>query len=264
MAMHRFFQLNQKLARRITPPHVHEANVFGTYWKIGAMLLSHPNVRKVVDVGAGKKWNFPGHYKAWYGIELIGIDIDADEMMPNQLLDQKIVCDAVEEIPLPPNSVDLVMINSGIEHFANNEKFLQNAYSILRPGGYLLAQFPGRFSPFAIINRMLPQRISRKLLDKFTDSPGELGFKAIYDRTNYSSFKQIISNTGFKEAYYVPGFYSSYYFEFFMPFYLISYLYDSARFSLGARNLASYNLWVLQKPGESEDCEANFRFYAWS
>lgn len=262
--MNVFFQLNQRLARSITPQHVHEANVFGSYWKIGAMLLSHPDVRRVVDVGAGKKWHFPAHYKAWYGIELIGVDIDEDEMLPNQLVDTKIVCDAVEHIPLPPNSIDLVTVNSGVEHFSDNEKFLQNAYDILRPGGFLLAQFPGRFSPFAILNRVLPQTMSRKLLDKFTDSPSELGFKAVYDRTNYSAFRKLVSKTGFKEVYYVPGFYSSYYFEFFIPLYLLSYLYDSARFSLGARDLASYNLWVLQKPGNARDDEAAFRFYAWA
>lgn len=262
--MHQFFQLNQRLARRITPQHVHEANVFGAYWKIGAMLLSHPDVRKVVDVGAGKKWNFPEHYKKWYGIELIGIDIDADEMEPNQLLDEKITCDAVEGMPIEPDSVDLVTINSGIEHFSDNKKFLGNAYRILRPGGFLLAQFPGRYSPFAVVNRMLPQKVSRKLLDKFTDSPGELGFKAVYDRTNYTSFKRMVDETGFKEVYYLPGFYSSYYLEFFFPLYVMSYAYDSLRFSLGARNLASYNLWVLQKPAEAEELATDFRFYAWA
>ena len=49
-----FFASNKRLSQRITPDHFHEANVFAAYHKIGAMLLSHPDTKIVLDVGAGK------------------------------------------------------------------------------------------------------------------------------------------------------------------------------------------------------------------
>src|SRR5262249_55036298 len=147
-----FLDVNRRISKALTPKHVHEANVFGGYRKLGAMLLSHPDVRRVVDVGSGKSWHFPKHYKEWYGIHLIGVDIDAAEMLANELLDEKLECDVVESIPVEPGSVDLIMINSGVEHFHDNERFLRNAYQALRPGGFLLAQFPNRYAPFAIAN----------------------------------------------------------------------------------------------------------------
>ena len=93
-------------------------------------------------------------------------------------------------------------------------------------------------------------------------SADHLGFIAHYDRTNYSAFISIVSKTGFKVVYYSPGYYSSTYAEFFLPLWLMSYVYDVARFGLGLKNLASYNLFLLQKPGAGND-EA-LKLYAWS
>ncbi|MGJ4943112.1 class I SAM-dependent methyltransferase [Bradyrhizobium sp. HKCCYLS1011] len=257
-----FLALNRKVSRAITPDHFHEANVFAAYHKIGAILLSHPDTKIVLDVGAGQQWHFPKHYKTWYSIKLIGVDIDGAEMADNPLLDEKIECDAVAQIPIPPGSVDLVMISSGIEHFSDNQRFLNNAFDVLRPGGYLIAQFPGRYAPFAVANRMLPKSASKRLLATAMGETAEhLGFVAHYDRTNYSAFRKMVQASGFKAVYHLPGYNSSSYLEFFLPFYMISYLYDSTMHAIGLRDLAAYNLWVLRKPGEGDLPE--FKLYAW-
>lgn len=258
-----FVSVNTTISRAMTPRNVHEANVFGMYRKVGSMLLSHPKVTNVVDIAAGKSWHFPPHYKHWYGIHLIGLDIDAGELAENQLLDERLRCDVVERIPLEPESVDLITVHSGIEHFHDNQRFLANAFSVLRPGGFLLAQFPSRYAPFAIANRLLPRRVSRRILDLIMrEDADDLGFQAFYDRTNYSAFRVMYRAAGFEEVYYLPGYYSSSYFEFFVPAYVVSYLYDACRFALGIKDLSSYNLWVLQKPNGAIDPEP-FRFYAW-
>jgi SAM-dependent methyltransferase len=257
-----FVALNRRVSRAMTPDHFHEANVFAAYHKIGAMLLSHPDTRSVLDVGAGKHWHFPQHYKSWYGIRLIGLDIDGAEMKDNLLLDEKIECDAVERIPVPAGTVDLVMISSGIEHFSNNQRFLENAFDVLRPGGYLIAQFPGRYAPFAVANRLLPKSTSKRLLVASMGETAEhLGFTAHYDRTNYSAFRKMVQASGFDVVYHLPGYNSSSYLEFFVPLYLASYLYDSLMHAMGLRNLAAYNLWVLRKPAEADLPE--FKLYAW-
>jgi SAM-dependent methyltransferase len=258
----RFFALNRRISRALTPAHVHECNVFGAYRKVSAMLLSHPDVTCVVDVGAGKSWHLPRHYKNWYNIRLVGLDIDGGEMAENDLLDDRIECDVVTGIPLASGSADLVMVHSGVEHFSDTGRFLDNAYRLLRPGGFLLGQFPGRYALFAIANRLLPRRLTRPLLRHLMDSE-DLGFPAIYDRTNYSSFRKLVARSGFQERYYLPGYYGSTYFEFFVPLYLLSYAADMARFAVGIKDLASYNLWVLQKPGDRSRPDEPFAFHAW-
>ena len=253
---------NRRLCRRLTPNHVHEANVFGMYRKLGAVLLSHPEVTRVLDCGAGKAWHFPSHYKSWYDIHLIGADIDSAEMAHNTALDEKIACDVTEKIPVPPGSVDLIMVHSGIEHFRDNRAFLENAFASLRPGGYLLAQFPGRYAPFAIANRILPRGLTKRLLKYGMHDSDELGFTAYYDRTHYSGFVSMAEDVGFDVTYHLPGFYSSSYAEFFFPLWICSYIYDTLRFGLGLKNLASYNLFVLQKTNLADS--ESFQLYAWS
>jgi SAM-dependent methyltransferase len=253
--------LNRRFCRRLTPTHVHETNVFGMYRKLAIILLSHPEITRVLDCGAGKAWHFPEHYKRWYGIELIGVDIDADEMAHNAALDEKIACDVTESIPIASDSIDLVMVSSGIEHFRNNERFLTNVYALLRPGGYLLAQFPGRYAPFAIANRIFPSWLTEQLLKYGMQDAGELGFTAYYDRTHYTAFATMAKEAGFIISYHVPGYYSSSYAECFFPLWLCSYIYDIMRFGCGVRNLASYNLFVLQKPGSA--ASDAMQFYTW-
>lgn len=262
-ALDRFVLANMSLSRALRPRSIVDNDVFNMYLKIGAMLFSHPRVSHVLDVGAGRAWCFPAHYKRWYGLHLVGIDIEAEEMADNDALDEKIVADAVEAIPVAADSIDLIMARSGMEHFADNEGFLGNAFAALRPGGFLAAVFPDRFAPFAVINRMLPPRLSRKVVRAtMLDTAGELGFRAYYDRTGYAAFGRIVERVGFTPVYHLPGFFSSTYFEFFVPAWMVSYLYDSVRAAIGWPRLASYHLWVLQKPGEP-DGEGALRFYAW-
>jgi SAM-dependent methyltransferase len=263
-ALSTFFRLNWCASRFVTPKHFAQSNVFETYLKIGTIVLSHPKVAKVADIAAGKMWQFPPYYKDWFKIELIGVDIDGDEMKQNAALDQRIVGDVVEKIPLPDSIVDFVMIHSGMEHFKNNERFLQHAFRILRPGGFLLAQFPSRYAPFAIANRLLPSWLKLNILKIAMGSSAEhLGFKAYYDRTDYSSFCKLCSRVGFKVIYDLQGYFSSGYFMFFFPLYVLSHLFDLTRFALGIRNLASYNLFLLQKPASHPEVEPLRLYFAW-
>jgi SAM-dependent methyltransferase len=259
----RLISINKRVAEAITPTHVHETNVFGMYKKIGVMLMSHPRISTVVDIGAGKSWQFPQYYKEWFNIHLIGLDIDASEMSNNEALDAKIACDVVSYIPLAPASVDLFMIHSGMEHFRDNERTLRNMLEALRPGGFILAQFPNRYALFAIANRLLPTRASRWLLNRFMGSAAKiLGYRAYYDRTNYSAFRKMFKRVGFNELYYLPGFFGSSYFGFFLPLFVCSYAIDMLCFAIGIKNLASYNLWILQRPGDPT-VDQPIRFYAW-
>lgn len=260
--LHWFVKFNRTLSWLVSPQSLADHDIANEYTRLGALLMSQPNVSRVVDVGAGKVWHFPLHYKKWYGIKLIGVDIDGEEMADNTLLDEKFVADVVENIPVDPESVDLIMVRSGVEHFSDNQRFLDNAYAALRPGGFLIAFFPNRYAPFAIINRMLPQRVSKRVLQETAhETADELGFKVFYDRTNYTGFRRLYAKAGFKAVYHLPSFYSCFYFRFFLPLFFLSYFFDTMRFMIGSPRLAAYHIWVLQKPGPVEEALQLYTFY---
>ena len=245
-----FVKANRRLSFALTPRHVLAGNVFAQYERLAPLLMSYPDVKTVVDVGAGKSWHFPDWMKEAYGLHLIGLDIDGDEMVPNCVLDERIACDVTRSIPVPPGSVDLVTAYSGVEHFSDNQAFLRNAFIALRPGGALIAQFPNSLAPFALLNRIMPEKLKGRLLQAaMPGSTGVLGFKVYYDKVRPSQFKRIAKLEGFVIEQYYPGYYSSGYFAAFTPVYIVSYIYDMIRYGLGISEISSYSLFVLRKPG---------------
>lgn len=251
--LNQFIRFNRKLSKAVTPSHYAQGNVFQNFVRSGGLIFAQPDVKRVLDIGAGKKWPFPISYKSTFDLYVIGGDIDYVEMENNQALDEKVEIDATKSLAVPDGTMDVVMAYSGVEHFSDNQAFLNLAFKALRPGGFFIAQFPGSLAPFAILNKILPENLKLKIVHLLIpDSKGIQGFPAYYDNTRYSKFVSISKKAGFEIDFTMPGFFSASYFGFFFPLYVVAMLYDVARYALGVRDLASYNLFVLRKPGNGE------------
>jgi SAM-dependent methyltransferase len=88
----------------------------------------------VLDIGCGNKpyqHFFENKTSSYVGCDVIQSD-------KNQV---DIIC-AATDIPLPDNSKDTVFSTQVIEHVADHNKLLAEAYRILRPGGYLILSGP--------------------------------------------------------------------------------------------------------------------------
>jgi ubiquinone/menaquinone biosynthesis C-methylase UbiE len=149
-------------------------------------------------------------------------------------------------IPLADNSVDLVISRSFIEHVPSVETFFQEANRVLKNGGYLISVFPGKLALFAIINQFLPEYLSKKALYHLVSTrENELGFKAYYERCYFSGIKDLLNKTDFEVIDIKDYHFSSAYFEFFLPLFLISCLYEIC--TQPFKNLASYLLIIARK-----------------
>jgi ubiquinone/menaquinone biosynthesis C-methylase UbiE len=244
-----FLEFNSTLSRLGTIKNMSEYGTHVEYLRLAAILFSVPDVNRVVDIAAGSSWQFPITYKEVYGLELTGVDIDADSLKLNNTLDFRFVNDVCSTSEIGTGNYDLLTCYSGIEHFPDVQRFLENAFRSLRPGGAVIAQFPSSLAPFALINRALPHRLKTKLLNSLFPSK-EIGYRAFYDKCRYTSFRAAAERSGFQIEYYLPSYMSSDYFSWLLPLFCLSQLLDIVRLVFSPKDLASYNLFVLRRPGK--------------
>jgi SAM-dependent methyltransferase len=241
-----FAHANAALSGRIQPPIVTETHAYTKYHQAGSALLElEPST--VLDVGAGRQWHFTPSLKS-RNMKLIGFDIDDAEMAENALLDQRICGDACSSLGVPDQSVDLIMGRAVIEHLHDTASFLKRANRALREDGRLIVTFANRNAPFAILNRILPQRASGWLLGHLVPgSSGVLGFKAFYDRASFQEFKQSLTDAGFEIEEEYASYFSTSYYAFFFPLFVLGFALDYLRYVFGNPRLASYFMFIARK-----------------
>ncbi len=244
-----FVRVNRAFCEALTPPHYFQTIVFDRFRLLVVAAMARADINVVVDVGAGKGWHAGGlDLKRALGVRLIGVDVSAEEMRDNAVLDERLEADVCRSIPVEAQSADLITARAGVEHFPDNEAFVRNCSACLREGGLLIAAFTNKYAPFALINQILPHAIAKWLLrNLWPESEGVMGFKAYYDKTSYHAFKNILEKNGFVIREYYPSFFSSAYFMFFAPLYFASLFLDLMRFAVGSRTLASYHLFVAER-----------------
>lgn len=252
--LRRFVNVNAALSDRMQPSFVTKTHAYTRYRQVGEALLAREPAA-VLDVGAGKQWHFTPSLKA-ANMRLIGFDIDESEMSGNVLLDQKVCGDACTNLGVPDESVDLIMGRAVVEHLHDTASFLRSANRALREDGRLIVTFANRYAPFAILNRMLPRRISSWLLAHlYSGSSGILGFEAFYDRASFNDFKQCLADAGFEIEEEFASYFSTSYYRFFFPLFVVGIGFDYLRHRLADPRLASYFMFVARKQSAAPKSE---------
>jgi SAM-dependent methyltransferase len=204
-------------------------------------VVDRPGV--VIDVGAGFLSPFAQRSRQAF---VVGIDIAADQIARNYDVDARLVGTAYQ-LPIRKGVIDVVVSRTLIEHLSETDTFMREVARVLRPGGVAIHLFPGRFAPFAILNRILPESIKRRLLLlAFPESRGLLGFPAFYDRCTEPNMRQLLRSLDFEVVDSRCYYYQSLYYKAFFPLYLLSLAYDLTVWRLDIRTLASQVLIVAK------------------
>jgi hypothetical protein len=99
--------------------------------------------------------------------------------------------------------------------------------------------FPCKFAPFSLMNQLLPNVVTRRLLAVLhPDWREECGFPAFYDRCYFTAIRRLLGRHGFQNARFEFHYYQSIYFDFFFLLYLLVVCYDLLIWWFGIRNLA--------------------------
>jgi SAM-dependent methyltransferase len=202
----------------------------------------------VIDVGGGRHCAFAAQIPADDGATLIAMDISEEELRLNRDVALRVAADATRPLPLRDDSVDLLVSRSVVEHLENTQTHIAHAYRCLRKGGYFISVFPSRYSPFALLNRILGNRVARNILFYFHPNFRDTcGFKAYYDRCYHKAFKAMLEEEGFEIMDIRVRYFQSLYYDFFFPAFALSLAYDLTVQAAGAKNLGAQILVVARK-----------------
>ena len=139
------------------------------YTRVNALL--RPEM-VVVDYGAGRGAVFlSGEYTFRESLanlqgkvrKVIGVDVD-DGILRHPCLDERHVLSFGAAIPVADQSVDLVMAHWVFEHVADPASLADEFFRILKPGGWICARTPHRWSYVGIATCLLPDALQRILI----------------------------------------------------------------------------------------------------
>lgn len=245
----RFFSINRAMCgkwKRYLPQA--RINIFYLYERIIAQYMNSSCNQIILDIGGGKSCRFAKYKNPGVNTKIIAVDVSIKSLKDNHNVDEKIVADAVQGLPFKDEQVEIVVSRAVIEHLENIEYFISDSKRILKKNGYFIHLVPSKFAPFAIINQLLPGKLAMKLLYFLKpESRGIGGFPSFYRKCYYSAIKSLLKKYDFEVVQMHFSYYQSPYFDFFVPFFLLSAIYEILLLVIGAKNLCAYVLVVAKK-----------------
>lgn len=246
-----FFNLNIAICKWIEsklPADFRRSLLYKHELICAGFLNDGPN-RAALDIGGGHLCPYAHRRDPALDSHVISLDILLDQVKQNELADSKIVGDACGLLPIAADSVDIVTSRSVLEHLYDNDSFIEESHRVLRPGGHSVHVFPCKWAPFAIINRILPNKLASWLVHAiYPNWQAVCGFRVFYRNCDHDNMARVFRSYGFEVEDVHLRYYQSIYFRFFVPFYMISVLYDLALWKLDFKQLACQIIIVARKP----------------
>ncbi len=246
----RFIDWNQSQSRRLgawADRHWQRPSSMGEFQHVIVPNMLAPGSR-VLDVGGGKRPLIPLATKQQLNLDVVGLDIDADELAaaPSGAYDATIQGD-VAEVALP-GKFDLIVSQTVLEHVRDTRRAIANLAAALAPGGQMAHMLPCGNAPFALVNRLLGPWLSQRLLwTLYPETRNVGGFPAYYRHCTPRSLARLVENAGL-DVQEIRAYYSSEYGRFFLPLYAVELARQLLMQRLGWANLCETMILVAAKP----------------
>ncbi|WFU79129.1 methyltransferase domain-containing protein [Bradyrhizobium sp. CIAT3101] len=188
---------------------------------VRANALLQPDMT-VLDFGAGRgaiflsgKWELREHLAKFQGKVRKVIGVDADEgVLEHPFLDEKHVIKVDQPLPLADESVDLIIAHWVFEHIQDPSRLAAEFFRVLKPGGWICARTPHRWSYVGIVAGMLPEGLQRGLLKWI--KPGfeaQDKFPTAYKLNSFSALRKHFSDAQWLDCSYGINSAPRYHFE---------------------------------------------------
>lgn len=205
----------------------------------------------VCDLGGGANVLLSRDERETLGLVYTVIDVNASELAkaPDDVCKVELDITAIA----PSNRFDLVISRHLAEHVRDPKPMHRNVHTMLNPGGLAIHFFPTLYTAPFILNRVIPERVSERILLRLQPHRTRTGdrgkFPAYYRWCRGPTRRQVrrLTSMGFEIDEYVAGFGHAYYCR--VP--LLQRCEDAkTRFLLRhpIPLLASYAIVVLRRP----------------
>ncbi|MHB8885162.1 MAG: class I SAM-dependent methyltransferase [Methylovirgula sp.] len=196
---------------------------FDNYKATIIRLAQERNLTRHLEIGGGRDPLFLPNDLQRLGFDVTLNDISAHELAlaPNGY--KKIVCDIIADSGpaiLGEECYDLAYCRMVMEHVPDVAKMWRNIHAALAPGGVMLSFFPTLYAPPYVLNRMIPEKWSRFILETIFPDRKEDGdnpkFPAFYDHcfSDERHIKPMLESAGFSDIVIVPFWGYSYFWKF--------------------------------------------------
>lgn len=177
-------------------------------------LVARRDARKVCDLGAGANPVLPLESIRQWELEYLLLDVSAEELARAPAGYRKLRADVSSPTFRPPGTYDVVVTRWVAEHIRRPDHFHRNIFRLLSKGGTAVHLFSTLYSLPFTVNRVLPEGLSARVLDRGPSSRREdEKFAAYYkwclgpNRRQRERFERI----GFQVEQYVGFFGHGYY-----------------------------------------------------
>jgi SAM-dependent methyltransferase len=200
------------------------------YYYIRVNALLRPDMT-VLDYGAGRGAVFSSNQFALRESlaklqgkvrKVIGVDVDHG-VLDHPYLDEKYLLEVDAPIPVTDESIDLITAHWVFEHIENPTQLAREFFRVLRPGGWICARTPHRWSYVGIAARLMPYGVQVALLQRIKPAfGGQDKFPTVYRLNSLYALNKYFPNSRWFNCSYGMNSTPRYHFDNRWLFYVLS------------------------------------------
>ncbi len=232
-----------KISAGFNSMFIHTKFSVAEFYRNRSTILSQ-NKYLCIDLGSGRKLTYQmNNYK-----NIILTDIDYKSLLLNKATENRINLDLNNNLSFMDKSCDLITSEFVFEHISDKDLMIQEISRILKYNGKAIILFSSGNAEFAILNRLLPEKIKSLLLKYlFNDYTKKRGHKVYYGNCNYNAIKLIIEKCGLTVIDSKVSYFSAPYFAFFPPLYFVILIWEAIINALSIKGMSSYVCFEIIK-----------------
>jgi SAM-dependent methyltransferase len=186
---------------------------------IAEQLVMRHRARRVCEVGGGANPAIDLAFVEKQNIDYVIMDVSASELSKAPAGYMTVQADIATE-RLGSGDFDLVLSRMVAEHVSDGKQFHRNVYELLREGGRAFHFFPTLYAFPFLVNKVLPEAITERVLRRLDPGRAPEGrhakFPTHYDWCRGPTTRQLerLRRSGFELEEYVGFFGHDYYMRF--------------------------------------------------